>query len=167
MSLFAQASLKNISLWPKKSFFSSHLEKKHFHDGFVKDSSSQQESTEREKEEEDGFQWNLCWLLARWERVKIRLSGENTGDACVLSLGTADGLTLLRLQRTQHWVCICAPKQWDWTPQPRRSLSRRYRDRRTAEAKGRLRNTDSSCFFWYYATLMALSVLEVHKQTQL
>lgn len=67
--------------------------------------------TEREKdeeEEEEDFQWKtsrrewkLCWLLARRERVKIRLSGENTGDACVLSLGTADGLTLLRLQRTQ------------------------------------------------------------------
>lgn len=34
-------------------------------------------------------------------KMKIRLSGKNTGDACVLSLGTADGLTLLRLQRTQ------------------------------------------------------------------
>lgn len=33
--------------------------------------------------------------------AKIRLSGENTGDACVLSLGTADGLTLLRRQRTR------------------------------------------------------------------
>lgn len=56
---------------------------------------------EREKREEEDFQWNLCWLLAQRERVKIRLSVENTGDGCVLRLGTADGLTLLRLQRTQ------------------------------------------------------------------
>lgn len=66
--------------------------------------------------------WKLCWLIAQRERVKIRLSGENTGDACVLSVGTADGLTLLRLQRTQDWMCICAPQQWDWTPLSRHSF---------------------------------------------
>ena len=69
--------------------------------GLVKDSISQQEGVGPEKKAEDGFEWNLCWLLAQRERVKIRLSGENTGDGCVLRLGTADGLTLLRLQRTQ------------------------------------------------------------------
>lgn len=63
-------------------------------------------------------------VLATWSArgVKIRLSGKNTGDVCVLSLGTADGLTLLRLQRTQDWMCICAPKQWDWTTLSRHSL---------------------------------------------
>lgn len=119
--------------------------KEYFHMGLVKDSISQQEGVGTEKKAEDGFEWNLCWLLAQRETVKIRLSGENTGDGCVLRLGTADGLTLLRLQRTQDWMCICAPKQWDWTPQSRRSLSRTQMDR--IEAKKRPKNTDSFVFF--------------------
>lgn len=56
---------------------------------------------EDSRAEEKQEKVEVFWLLAQRERVKIRLSGENTGDACVLSLGTADGLTLLRLQRTQ------------------------------------------------------------------
>lgn len=116
-----------------------HLKKrKIFPCGFYQ-RQQQQSAGEHGERKEGGGGWFsvelVCWLLAQRERVKIRLSGENTGDGCVLRLGTADGLTLLRLQRTQDWMCICAPKQWDWTPQSRRSLSRRQTDRREAKKR--------------------------------
>lgn len=92
--------------------------------------------------------WKLCWRVARREKgAKIRLSGENTGDACVLSLGTADGLTLLRRRRRRDWTCICAPQQWDW--RRRFALRHRYIDRRTdAKAQGRLNTHSFSAFFF-------------------